>query len=149
MIIDSFKKISIYKNSSISITKAFNFIKNSDLLNIKVGDYEIVGEDIFAKVREYETRAIQDNNCEAHKKYIDLHYTVSGMEYIGYTFTNSLQEVDYIKVKDQIILEGSDDFLQLKKDCFSIISPHEAHMPAVYLKEPEHVKKIIIKIKYE
>ena len=102
MIIDSFKKISIYENGNIFFKKAFNFIKNSDLLNIEVGDYEIAGEDIFAKIREYKTRAIQNKNWEAHKKYIDLHYVVFGVEYIGYTFANSLREVDYIKGKDQI-----------------------------------------------
>lgn len=147
MIIDLFKNNSFYNNINHLFIDAFNFLKKKDLLTLEIGDYEINKDIIFAKVREYETQNKNKARWEAHKKYIDLHYVVSGTEYIGYAQANEMQKINYIKEKDQQVLGGIGEFYKLKCGYFSILYPHEAHMPAVFLDKPEYVKKIIIKIK--
>ena len=145
MIIDLLKNNSLYSN--ILFVDAFNFLKKKDLLILEVGDYKINGDMVFAKVREYDTKDRNKAKWEAHKKYIDLHYIVSGTEHIGYAITNEMQNISYIEEKDQMVLDGTGDFFKLKEGYFSIFYPYEAHMPAVFFDKSEYVKKIIIKIK--
>ena len=50
----------------------FEFLKNTDLANIQLGEHEIVGREVFAIVSEYVPKQHKDCLYEHHLKYIDL-----------------------------------------------------------------------------
>ena len=83
MIIDKIENAHLYKGLSKRIEKAFEYIRATDLKNIKPGKYEIDGENIFALISEYKTKSEQEGKLEAHRKYIDVQYVISGEEIDG------------------------------------------------------------------
>ena len=84
MIIDKIENSNIYKNFGERITKAFDYIRSTDLKNLQQGKYEIEGKNIFAMISEYQTKPESEGKLEAHKKYIDVQYVISGEERMGY-----------------------------------------------------------------
>src|SRR3970040_758749 len=84
MIIDKIENANIYKNFGERINKAFDFIENTDLKNLNPGKYEIEGKNIFALISEYQTKPESEGKLEAHRKYIDVQYVISGEERMGY-----------------------------------------------------------------
>ena len=78
MIIDTIKNCGLYAAGNENLKKGFEFIKEF-LENPKaVGKYEIDGDNIYAIVQEYETKA--PGKFESHKKYTDIQFLVSGKE---------------------------------------------------------------------
>lgn len=147
MIIDVLKNAQLYYGLNQNFSTAFKFLYENDFNKIKPGDYEIGGNKIYVKVKEYDTKTGKKDYWEAHRQYIDIQYIAEGEEYIGYSNINKMRECQYIEEKDQIVLEGQGDFFKIEKDFFTILFPQDAHMPAVAMGKPLSVKKIIIKVK--
>jgi YhcH/YjgK/YiaL family protein len=76
MVIDRIENYNLYANLTKRIAKGFEFIINTDLVEIESGTYEIDNKAIFAIVQEYDTREIKDCELEGHTKYIDIQYIV-------------------------------------------------------------------------
>jgi hypothetical protein len=74
--------VSYFKNRG-KWDKAFNFLKSNDLPGLEIKRYDIDGDNLFAPVSEYMTKNEEDAKYEAHQKYIDIQYVVSGKELIG------------------------------------------------------------------
>lgn len=146
MILDSLKNYVLYKNISPFFMEAFDFLKSNKLNKIKAGNYEIKGNDVFVKIRDYETKNKDLAVWESHRDYIDIHYVIDGAEYIGYSNIFEMKKKEYIIEKDQFVLQGLGDYFILNKGFFSIFFPCDAHMPAVHLYKPKKVKKAIIKV---
>ena len=145
MIIDllanSDKYISLHKDFKF----VFDYIKNNNLQEMPCGKYELISDKVFFNLQEYETKPIQ--KLEAHKKYIDIQVVVSGEEYMGYTNINNTQITEEYNVeKDITFLTGSIDKLAVNNKSFVIFYPEDAHMPALAINNPSHVKKAIFKI---
>ena len=69
--------VSYFKNKE-RWDKAFTFLKNSDLSKLEIKRYDIDGDNLYAPVSEYLTKNEEDAKFEAHQKYIDIQYVVSG-----------------------------------------------------------------------
>lgn len=131
---------------------AFTFLNNSRLDSLPVGEYEILGKDVYAIVSEYYPKDEVDCNFEAHKKYIDLQYVILGEEKMG---ISKLKDVVPITVYD----EGKDitfykqDALAIykkaTKEAFFVFFPDDAHRPSMKTRDNIKVKKIVIKVRYE
>jgi YhcH/YjgK/YiaL family protein len=83
MIIDKIKNAKLYFGINERITKALKYLESEDLVNIKEGKHEIGGDDIYALINVYDTKNPFDSNLEAHHKFIDVQYVISGSELIG------------------------------------------------------------------
>jgi hypothetical protein len=74
--------IQFFKNPE-RLEKAFNFLKDENLEELELGSYELEGKDLYAIVQEYLTKDEKDSRFEAHPKYADIQYVISGNERIG------------------------------------------------------------------
>ncbi|MEI8225577.1 MAG: YhcH/YjgK/YiaL family protein, partial [Bacteroidota bacterium] len=63
--------------------KAFTFLNESDLTKLEVKRYDLDGDNVYALISEYLTKNNEDARYEAHQKYIDIQYVISGKEQIG------------------------------------------------------------------
>lgn len=64
--------------------KAFKYLKETNFVNIKPGEYPIDGENVFAKVTETPLRDKSNKGgWESHPDYADIHYVLNGKEDIG------------------------------------------------------------------
>lgn len=86
---------------------------------------------------------------EAHKKYIDLHYIVSGKEGIATADVETLSEtVPYDEEKDIAFYKGEAfGHYVLKAGDFMVCYPSDAHMVAMMDERPEPIEKVVVKIK--
>ncbi len=145
MIVDNIKNTDKYNCLHKDFKIVFDFIKNNDLNKLECGKHQIRGDEVFFNLQEYETKPVQ--KLEAHKKYIDIQVVVSGEEYMGYTNSDNTKVTEnYDTDKDVMFLSGSVDKIKADKNVFLIFYPQDAHMPALCIDNPKHVKKAIFKI---
>ena len=146
MIIDQLKNVSWYFGMNEKLTRALQYLQNTDLSGIGQGKYEIDGFDGYAIVQQYETRPKEKGLWEAHRRYIDIQYVVSGTELIGYANLNHMKAGDYDEVKDLLPFQGDGDFFVVREGTFVILTPQDAHMPGIAVSTPQLVKKVVLKV---
>ncbi|HSW56365.1 MAG TPA: YhcH/YjgK/YiaL family protein [Ignavibacteriaceae bacterium] len=146
MIIDKIENATIYKNLGERIKKSFDYITQTDLKNLGSGKYEIDGENIFALVSEYKTKSESEGKLEAHKKYIDVQYVISGEELMGYAPLGVQKVLEpYKEENDIVFFTGDKSFTKVSAGMFAIFFPEDVHMPGIMTKESLPVKKLVIK----
>jgi YhcH/YjgK/YiaL family protein len=138
----------IFKNKK-RWEKAFLFLKTNDLKNLKPGRYELEGDSLFVNVNVYSTKNEEDTNYEAHRKYADIQYLISGKEQIGVAPLQKAEVlVPYDEAKDVAFLKAEkNNFKIANSQNFFVFFPDDAHCPGVRAENNEEVKKVVIKVK--
>lgn len=151
MILDSIDNTSRYEVLHKGFKKAFDFIRESDLETMEVGRYDIEGDEIFALIQSYTTKAVAEKTFEAHRNYIDIQYMISGSEMMGYTTPAYLTVTsDYNPDKDvELYSHTAATECELDAGSFAVFFPEDPHMPGCTIrgKEASEVKKLVLKIK--
>jgi biofilm protein TabA len=148
MIVDSLPRYSCYSFGP-AWDKAFGFLR-SLAPDCKAGRHEIEGEDIFALVSEYTTKAYSDARLESHCRYADLQVLLSGEEIIGYAPALGLKMAgEFDEAKDIVFYESAVETGRtlLTPGLFSVYFPHDAHAPGINSGVACSVKKVVIKIR--
>jgi biofilm protein TabA len=141
----------VKKNDYLSerFRKAYAWLESTDLESLEEGNYPIDGDDVYAQVHLYETKPAESAKFEAHDIYYDLHYIVSGRELFLVAPREGLEVVEGDKSRDIVFLTEPDHYssVVLTKGDFVAVPPEEAHKPSLSYEGPEHVRKIVVKIK--
>ena len=145
MIIDCIEHVEAYAKLSDAFSEAFDFLKENKNGGLEKDRYEL-SDKSYALIKHYDTRPIEKCKYEAHKKYIDVQYLVSGDEYIGWAPKENMTEDAYLEEKDQIRLSGKGELFPLHAGQFMILFPWDAHMPCMEFGSSAPVEKIILKI---
>jgi YhcH/YjgK/YiaL family protein len=143
--------ISYFKNKE-RWDKAFNFLKNNDLSELELKRYDIDDNNLYAPVSEYLTKNEEDARYEAHQKYIDIQYVVSGKELIGVAPLSHKKDVlePYDALKDIEFLTVTNGENRLATpDRFFLFFPEDAHRPGLKDGENSSVRKIVVKVKID
>ena len=146
MIIDKIENYGLYTNLTERLARGFEFIKNTDLVSIEAGTYEIEDKVVFAIVQEYDTKEIKDCVLEGHTKYIDIQYVIEGSELIGVSTKNDQKVVTSDLDKDYTFYEGETTYLKLEAGMFTVFFPDDLHRPSVKDGESTRVKKVVVKV---
>jgi YhcH/YjgK/YiaL family protein len=148
MIIDKIENAHLYKNIGERISKSFDYIKTTDLKNLPAGKYPIDGENIFALVSEYKTKPESEGKLEAHRKYIDVQYVISGEELMGYAPLGTQQIIEpYKEDNDIVFFTGDKSFTKVSAGMFAVFFPEDIHMPGIASGKSSSVKKLVIKVR--
>jgi len=133
---------------------ALEFLQQAQGLDLPDGRVEIDGTQVYALVQSYDSKPKTDQpRFEAHRRYIDVQYIVSGKEHIGWAPLETMQAVtDYNDVKD--VFHGSVEpegitFLKINAGQLAVLYPNDAHAPGLSIGAPAPVKKIVIKVSVE
>ena len=98
----------------------------------------------FYSVQTATLKSAEGRLFEAHRKYIDIQYVLSGKEKIEYCDLAMLTEkVAYSEERDYIGLEGRGSVLTLNEGDFAVFTPTDGHLPCI---GEGTVKKIVIKV---
>lgn len=139
-----------YFNNKERWDKAFEYLKNTDLNALEVKRHDIDGDNLFALVSEYITKNEEDAKFEAHKKYVDIQYVISGSEQMSVAPVTKKGEVltPYDETKDLefMTVTESSQFIATP-DKFFLFFPSDLHRPGVKAGENAQVKKVVIKVK--
>jgi YhcH/YjgK/YiaL family protein len=148
MIIDKIENAHLYKNISERINKSFEYIRTTDLKNLPPSKYPIDGENIFALVSEYQTKPVSEGKLEAHRKYIDVQFVISGEELMGYVPLGNQQILESYKEENDIVFyTGDKSFTKVSEGMFVIFFPEDVHMPGISTGKISDVKKLVIKVR--
>jgi YhcH/YjgK/YiaL family protein len=147
MIYDQLKNAELYFQVNERFQKAFEYLRSTDFNNVEPDKYTIDGDNIYAIVQHYDTKPITSGKWEAHKKYIDIQYIVSGKEKMGYSHKNKMIVThEYNTEKDALYLKGEGNFLIAEAGYFAVFFPTDVHMPCIALNLSTPVKKVVVKV---
>ena len=146
MIFDNIINANTYAHLSPRIQQAFDYLQNTDLAALAVGRYELDGKNLFILVQEYSSKPLAAGKWEAHKRYIDLQYIVSGVEKMGFAPITRLTLGEYNPDKDFQALSGEGVFVPMQAGDYMLLWPQDGHMPGIAIGEPVPVKKVVVKI---
>ena len=104
---------------------------------------------MFALPQSYETAPAAEKRFEAHRRYLDIQYILSGEEVIHYALAERLEISEpYHDERDVMFFRdgGASSATLLRAGDFAIYFPHDAHQPGCFHTTPVAVRKIVIKI---
>lgn len=150
MIFDNIQNCEQYFSLHPNYEKAFAFLKDAMKQFPETGKHEIDGENLFASVQTYNTLT-EDGKMEAHEKYIDIQFIVSGKE------TMFVKDISKAELSDPYREDWDAAFYKVddtsSKLCltpgdFVVLLPNDAHRPCVAFEGvSEPVQKIVMKVK--
>ncbi len=147
MVIDHLSNLDRYCSLHAGVATAAAFLRRPDLGSLAAGRYDLDGDRVYALVSDYTTSPATERRWEAHRRYIDLQFLVSGCERIGYAPVSRMLPEPYDDKKDILRLSGDGECLTLTPGCFMLLWPEDAHMPGVAAADPGPVKKVVVKIR--
>lgn len=114
------------------------------------GKYELCGERIFARVMSYQTNNPKECKIEAHNKYIDIQFSISGAEGIDIYPRGEMEIIEDYKEDEDVVYFRHSGIPRVHVNnfpgCFAAILPNEAHSPQQKISDIEYVKKVVIKM---
>ncbi len=150
MIFDTVKHLENYKNFPL-LYEALSYINTLSPQDFPAKGEVFKDNVLFFNPVTLTTRPESECKYEAHQKFIDLHYTVSGTERIkvaDVAALNTLEEYD--AVRDIGFYEGAESScVDVTPGYFLLCFPKDAHKVAMMKDEPAHVKKLVFKISYD
>ena len=147
MITDKLENAKTYYSAHQGLMDALLFLQSNDMNSLSVGRHTI-SKRCFAVVTEYDTVSAEERQWEAHKRYIDVQYVVSGDEYFEYAPVGDLENPGaYNRGEDTYNLEGKGIVLPNKPGHFAVFFPQDGHKPGLCGDgKPSAVKKVIVKV---
>jgi biofilm protein TabA len=128
---------------------AFEFLDKKTLADVPVGKHAIVGDEVYALVQKLPSRSADTAQFESHRKYIDVHYVVSGQETSGFSPAENLKlAVPYDESKDVMLYEVPQQYtkVEVRPGHFVVYHPGQAHLPNCHLQGPHDLHKVVIKV---
>ena len=119
----------------------------TDFSKLEDARVEVDGEDLFYLLQSYESKPANDTP-EAHKKYVDIQFLISGREKMGVGALEDMkEEVEAHPERDIWFYHGPLDEITLGGDKFVVLFPGDAHAPNIAVDGPEPVRKCVVKVK--
>ncbi len=121
--------------------------------NIALGRKDILGDDIYASIAEYNTKPIREAVLESHREYVDIQIVLSGTELGKVLWRDGLKVLLDTPEKDLILYRRPAKFAShfiLDNSVFAVFYPSDAHMTQISTaSRRQKVKKVVIKVKAE
>ena len=129
--------------------RAFDFIRDTDLLALAPGRYPIVDKQLFIIVEDVAGRAREAAKLECHRRYIDIQLVLEGVDEMGWkALADCTRPVsDYSAEKDiRFFHDAPATWIATPPGMFCIFFPEDAHAPLV---SNGNIRKAIFKIAVE
>lgn len=143
MIIDKIDRIEGYFGSVKNLANACSFINGH--AELAEGRYEFEGGYIISTSGT--TAALDGKDFEAHRRYADVMYIISGGEAVSFCDSSELEPLKEYSEKDDIAFYsgGTDCIVHVSAGMFYAVLPGEGHKPTGHVEAPEAYRKYIIK----
>jgi len=138
---------------TLSLRKAFDFLRGRNLYALPDGRVDIDGDRVFALVQRYETVRTEAPKFEHHRKYIDVQFMAKGEEVIGWAIAENMKITEAYDEKKDIcfgtVKKGKWTPVLLQAGEVAVLWPEDAHAPKLAADDPIQVMKIVIKVAVE
>jgi len=126
--------------------RAFEYIRNTDLMSLAPGHHPILGEDLFAIVEHMPGRTREAAQLEVHRRYIDIQLVLEGIDEMGWRPLIECSEPadEYSAERDiQFFRDAPAAWIATPPGAFCIFFPEDAHAPLV---SSGSIRKVVLKI---
>ena len=146
MIIDRIEEQERYYPIHPDMELAFAFLAEAH--DLECGRYELENG-LFATVAEGDTVQLEQGRIEAHRKYIDLQYCISGGERMSWAHIQELNIEQEDPEHDCYFYTGRSTAMSIRPGMFYIMFPSDGHRPGCHQEFPKHYRKVVVKIPVE
>ena len=149
MVLDTLGCADRYVTLHPAFARAFAYLARTDLESLPTGRTDIEGDDMFVILDRKDGRGREGARLEAHRRYIDIQYTVQGEEEIGWAPLAACADADgaFDAARDIVFFRDRPSaWLNVPRGTFAIFFPEDAHAP---LAGRGALVKAIVKIAYE
>jgi len=125
---------------------ALQYLRKTDLGQLPEGRQEIDGSRLYAMVIRGHGKGQKGAKLEAHRKYIDIQFSLAGSDVIGWkpAATCGDPEHPYDEKKDlQFFRDAADSWVTIPQGTFGIFFPEDGHAP-MGCDGPIH--KVVVKV---
>ncbi len=146
MIFSALSQSSRYAALHPLFTRAFDYIRNTNLLVLNPGVHDIIDKQLFLIVEEANGRTRTEAKLECHRKYIDIQLVLSGIDEMGWKPLSDCHQsiADYNSERDiQFFDDAPDSWITVPAGAFCIFFPEDAHAPLV---SSGAIRKVIFKV---
>ena len=146
MILDTLKNSARYVALHADFAAAFDFLNRPNVAALPAGRCDVLGKRVFAIVGKDLGKGRDKARLEAHRKYIDIQYVVSGDEWIGWRDLRTCREcgLGYSAEKEiEFYTAAAETWSQVPAGSFAIFFPEDAHAP---LAGEGPVHKVVMKV---
>lgn len=138
----------LYKANPVLWSKAFEWLRTTDLESIDPGTYVIEDENLKAIVSDAPAPALEDVKWEAHKDFSDIQYIVRGKATMGVaSLPEAAFAASYDSSTDVGFFEAEGAYYPAEPGTFFIFTPKDAHRPGIRFEGFDTVKKVVIKVR--
>lgn len=126
--------------------RAFDYMRDTDLLALAPGRYPILDKQLFVIVENLPGRTREAAKLECHRRYIDIQLVLEGSDEMGWRpLADCMQPVgDYSEEKDiRFFNDAPASWIATPSGAFCIFFPEDAHAPLV---SSGSIRKAIFKI---
>lgn len=127
--------------------RLFKFVRENDLSKFATQRIVLDGDKLYINMAEPELKSAEEQKLEVHRKYIDVHFPLTGDEICGIT------HIDDLSAKSDAPFNEEDDFALYGEKArnyftvhpgeFYIVFPEDAHAPII---GEGKIKKAIAKV---
>jgi YhcH/YjgK/YiaL family protein len=155
VILDQLKHAAAYRSLGDNFAAGIDYLLHSDFAHVPDGRYEVIGSHNFAIVQSYTTKPPEKGRWEAHRKYADIQYMLSGGERMGVAAIERMKvEQPYDGERDLEFFTlngggGTEQVVTVEQGSFAIFLPHDVHMPTLMIDRPAGVRKVVVKVRLD
>ncbi len=141
-----FKEVEKYSPKAAEFMRKFNPADYAD------GRYDLDDEGLFVNIQSYTTNPRENQKYEAHRRYIDVQYIITGKEGFCLKDIGEMKDEDivtpYSEESDIMFFSNKveGEYHALTDGEFLVMPPECAHMPGMAVDEPSPVRKMVVKI---
>jgi len=132
MVLDALAAADRYAALHPAFARAFTFLAATDLAALPTGRNDLDGDALFVILDRTDGRGREGARLEAHRRYIDIQYTIGGDEEIGWAPLASCATPDgaFDEAKDIVFFRDAPSaWLRVPAGSFAIFFPDDAHAP--------------------
>ena len=150
MIYDTLEHLEAYRGIPPGVMRGLELLRDTDFSQWEVGRHDIDGDKLFVSVQRYDSK-VENNTPEAHKKYIDIQYLVSGQELMGVAPLEEMtEEVEARPDGDIWFYHGPVSNILLGGKRFVALWPQDAHAPCIAVDgKPMPCLKCVVKVQVD
>ena len=147
MILDSLENHRVYWNLGAHFKTAFSFLEEQNISSLEAGRHTVEEDSVYVLVQEYKTKPKDQAVWEAHRRYLDVQYIVSGQEMMGHGHISAFTIKKEDPGRDFIELIGQGNYFNVQAGQFTVFWPHDVHAPGLIASVSKEVKKLVVKIR--
>lgn len=152
MITASIGHADLSKPLQARLNRAYAFLQTHDFLELREGRYEI-DADMFFLVQRYVTHRESEARYEAHRRYVDIQYLLSGQETFYWADVAQMTPlIPFDAQKDIGFYKDAQRYgsVTLTAGELAVFFPEDCHKPSFHPEgeEPCGVEKVVMKVRY-